>query len=86
MAKTTKSNSAFMRPMTPSAALAQIVGGKPLPRTEVTKKLWAYIKAARLQDEDNKRVINPDEVLARVLGKKPINMFAMTKAVGKHLS
>jgi len=86
MAKTTKSNSAFMRPMTPSAALAEIVGSKPLPRTEVTKKLWAYIKVNDLQDATNRRVINPDMLLAAVLGKKPLDMFQMTKAVGKHLS
>jgi upstream activation factor subunit UAF30 len=86
MTKTAKSNSAFMRPMTPSAALAEIVGSKPLPRTEVTKKLWAYIKKYDLQDATNRRVINPDMLLAAVLGKKPLDMFQMTKAVGKHLS
>lgn len=86
MTKTSKANSAFMKPMTPSAALAAIVGSKPLPRTEVTKKLWEYIKAADLQDPDNRRVINPDATLAAVLGKKPVGMFQMTKLIGKHLS
>ncbi len=86
MPKTTKTNSAFMRPMTPSAALAEIVGSKPLPRTEVTKKLWVYIKKNDLQDPDNRRVIVPDALLAAVLGKKPVNMFAMTKLIGEHLS
>ena len=86
MTKTTKSNSAFMRPMTPSAALAEIVGSKPLPRTEVTKKLWAYIKKHDLQDPDNRRVIVPDETLRAVLGRGRINMFDMTKIVGEHLS
>lgn len=85
MTKTTKTTG-FMKPMTPSAALAEIVGSKPLPRTEVTKKLWKYIKANGLQDAANKRVINPDATLAAVLGKKPVNMFAMTKLVGRHLS
>jgi upstream activation factor subunit UAF30 len=86
MTKTTKSNSAFMKPMTPSAALAEIVGAKPLPRTEVTKRLWKYIKAHDLQDPDNRRVIVPDEMLAAVLGKRPVNMFSMTKLIGEHLS
>lgn len=85
MAKT-KANSAFMKPMTPSAALAAIVGSKPLPRTEVTKKLWVYIKKNDLQDPDNRRVIVPDATLAVVLGKRPVNMFAMTKLIGEHLS
>ena len=86
MPKTAKSNSAFMKPMTPSAALAEIVGSKPLPRTEVTKRLWKYIKANDLQDADNRRVINPDATLAAVLGKRPVNMFSMTKLIGEHLS
>jgi upstream activation factor subunit UAF30 len=76
----------FMKPMTPSSALAEIVGGKPLPRTEVTKKLWAYIKKHNLQDASNKRVINPDATLAGVLGKRPVDMFKMTALVSKHLS
>lgn len=86
MPKTTKSASGFMRPMTPSAALAEIVGSKPLPRTAVTKKLWAYIKARGLQDAKDKRTINPDATLAGVLGKRPVDMFKMTALVSKHLS
>jgi upstream activation factor subunit UAF30 len=82
----TAKTTGFMKPMTPSAALAEIVGGKPLPRTEVTKKLWAYIKKHKLQDASNKRVINPDATLAGVLGKRPVDMFKMTALVSKHLS
>ena len=78
-------NSKFMAPVTPSAQLAAIVGDKPIPRTEVTKKLWAYIKKNGLQDAKNKRNINPDEKLSAVLGKKQVTMFEMTKLVGKHL-
>jgi upstream activation factor subunit UAF30 len=85
MTKTTKTTG-FMKPMTPSAALAEIVGSKPLPRTEVTKKLWSYIKKHGLQDANNKRVINPDATLAGVLGKRPVDMFKMTGIVSKHLS
>ena len=66
--------------------LAAVVGRGPMPRTEVTKKLWAYIKAHNCQDAKNKRFINPDEKLAKILGKKSINMFEMTKLVSKHLS
>lgn len=75
-----------MQPMSVSEELAAIVGRGPMPRTEVTKKLWAYIKAHRRQDPHNKRNIIPDDKLSKVLGKKPINMFEMTKAVSKHLS
>ena len=79
-------NSAFMKPVTPSAALAEVVGAKPLPRTEVTKKLWAYIKKNKLQDQKNKRNINADAALKTVFGgKATVNMFEMTKLVGKHL-
>jgi upstream activation factor subunit UAF30 len=82
-----KANAAFMRPVTPSAALAEVVGTKPLPRTEVTKKLWAYIKKNGLQDKKNKRMINADAKLKTVFGgKSSVNMFDMTKLVGKHLS
>lgn len=81
-----KPSSKFMEPKTLSPELAAIVGKGPMPRTEVTKKLWAYIKANNRQDPKNKRVINPDDKLAKVIGKKPINMFDMTKAVSKHLS
>ena len=86
MAKKEKS-SKFMQPMQISDELAAVVGRGPLPRTEVTKKLWAYIKAHKCQDTKNKRNINPDEKLAKVFGaKKTINMFEMTKLVSKHLS
>ena len=81
-----KPNAAFMRPVTPSALLAAIVGGKPLPRTDVTKKLWAYIKKNGLQDQQNRRMINADAPLKAVFGgKSSVNMFAMTKLVSKHL-
>lgn len=81
-----KAQSKFMQPMEVSPELAAIVGKGPMPRTEVTKKLWAYIKKHKRQDPKNKRLINPDDKLAKVLGKKPINMFDMTKVVSKHLS
>jgi chromatin remodeling complex protein RSC6 len=81
-----KANAAFMKPVTPSAALAEVVGSKPIPRTEVTKRLWAYIKKNDLQDPKNKRMIRADTVLKPVLGgKSTVNMFEMTKLVGKHL-
>jgi upstream activation factor subunit UAF30 len=76
-----KPNAAFMKPMQPNEALSAVVGCSPIPRTEVTKKLWAYIKKNGLQDKVNRRMINPDEKLAGVLGKKQINMFEMTKKV-----
>jgi upstream activation factor subunit UAF30 len=81
-----KANAAFMRPVTPSAELAEVVGSKPIPRTEVTKKLWAYIKKNGLQDQKNRRMINADPALKVVFGgKASVNMFDMTKLVGKHL-
>ena len=81
-----KPNAAFMKPMTPSAALSEVVGSKPIPRTEVTKKLWAYIKKNKLQDTKNKRNIKADENLKAVFGGKAmVNMFEMTKLVNKHL-
>ena len=81
-----KPNAAFMKPVTPSAALSEVVGSKPIPRTEVTKKLWAYIKKNGLQDKKNKRMINSDDTLKTVFGgKKTVNMFEMTKLVSKHL-
>ena len=81
-----KANAAFMRPVTPSATLAEIVGSKPIPRTEVTKKLWVYIKKNGLQDKTNRRMINADAALKAVFGgKASVNMFDMTKLVGKHL-
>ena len=92
MAKSTKKssgrkpNAAFMKPVTPSAALSEVVGSKPIPRTEVTKKLWAYIKKNKLQDTKNKRNIKADDNLKAVFGGKAmVNMFEMTKLVNKHL-
>jgi chromatin remodeling complex protein RSC6 len=80
-------SAAFMRPMQPSAALAAVVGSSPLPRTEVTKKLWAYIKRNGLQDSKNRRAINADEKLRPVFGgKSQVTMFDMTKLVSRHLS
>jgi chromatin remodeling complex protein RSC6 len=80
-------NPAFMKPMEISEELAKVVGSKPLPRTEVTKKLWAYIKKNKLQDPVNKRDINADANLKAVFGgKKKVSMFEMTKLVSKHLS
>ena len=82
-----KPNAAFMKPVQPSASLSEIVGSKPIPRTEVTKKLWAYIKKNGLQDKKNKRMIKADEALKTVFGgKATVNMFEMTKLVSKHLS
>ena len=81
-----KANAAFMAPVTPSAALAPVVGDKPIPRTEVTKRLWAYIKKNGLQDQKNKRMIKADDALRDVFGgKSTVNMFEMTKLVNKHL-
>ncbi len=81
-----KANAAFMKPVTPSAALSEVVGAKPMPRTEVTKKLWAYIKKNGLQDAKNKRMIKADAALKPVFGgKATVNMFEMTKLVSKHL-
>jgi chromatin remodeling complex protein RSC6 len=87
MAKAAKrANAAFMKPVTPDATLAEIVGASPIPRTEVTKRLWAYIKKNKLQDQKNKRMINADAPLKAVFGgKSSVNMFEMTKLVGKHL-
>lgn len=80
-----KPNAAFMKELTPSAALAAIIGDKPVPRTEVVKRLWDYIKKGKLQDSVNKRLINADAKLKEVFGKAQVNMFEMTKLVGKHL-
>ena len=75
-----------MKPVTPDATLSAVVGSKPMPRTEVTKKLWAYIKKNGLQDKKNKRNINSDAALKAVFaGKGTVNMFEMTKLVSKHL-
>ena len=80
-------NAAFMRPMQPDAALAAIVGSKPIPRTEITKKLWQYIKRLGLQDSVNRRNINADANLRVVFGgKAQVSMFEMTKLVSKHMS
>ena len=82
-----KPNAAFMKPVTPSPQLAEVVGAKAIPRTEVTKKLWQYIKKNGLQDKKNKRMIKADEPLKAVFGgKSTVNMFEMTKLVSKHLS
>ena len=81
-----KPNAAFMAPVQPSDTLAEVVGAKPIPRTEVTKRLWAYIKKNRLQDAKNRRMINSDATLKPVFGgKSSVNMFEMTKLVNKHL-
>lgn len=81
-----KKNTGFMKPLQPDAALAAVVGNKPLPRTEVVKSLWAYIKKNDLQDPKNKRNINADDKLKPVFGgKKQVNMFEMTKLVSAHL-
>ena len=82
-----KSNSAFMKPVQPDAALAAVVGNKPIPRTEITKKLWNYIKKNKLQDQKNKRNINADAALKSVFGgKKQVSMFEMSKLVSNHLN
>ncbi|PJA33839.1 MAG: hypothetical protein CO184_00880 [Candidatus Zambryskibacteria bacterium CG_4_9_14_3_um_filter_40_16] len=82
-----KSNSAFMKPMTISPDLAAVVGNGPMPRSEVVKKLWEYIKKNDLQDPANRRNINADDNLKKVFdGKATVNMFEMTKLVSKHLS
>jgi chromatin remodeling complex protein RSC6 len=82
-----KPNAAFMKPMTPSASLGAVIGASAMPRTEVTKKIWAYIKKHGLQDTKNKRNINADDKLKAVFGgKKQVSMFEMTKLVNKHLS
>ena len=80
-----KPNPAFMKALTPSATLAAVVGSTPLPRTEVVKKLWAYIKKNNLQDSKNRRNINADDKLKSIFGKATVNMFEMTKIVSKHL-
>ena len=86
MAKKRKPNAAFMKPVTPSSMLAEVVGAKAIPRTEVTKKLWAYIKRNKLQDTKNRRMINADDALKAVFGGRgKVTMFEMTKLVSKHL-
>jgi upstream activation factor subunit UAF30 len=82
-----KPSAAFMKPMKVSAQLGAVIGSDPMPRTEVTKKLWAYIKKNKLQDATNKRMIKADDKLKAVFGgKSVVNMFEMTKLVSKHLS
>lgn len=82
-----KPNAAFMKAMKPSAALAAVIGAAAMPRTEVTKKIWLYIKKHGLQDSKNRRNINADDLLKAVFGgKKQVSMFEMTKLVSKHLS
>lgn len=82
-----QANSAFMKPMNVSDELAEVVGKGPMPRSEVVKKIWVYIKKHNLQDSANKRNINADENLLKVFGgKKTVSMFEMTKLVSKHLS
>ena len=84
--KKRKPSAAFMKPMKPSASLAEVIGAKPLPRTQVTKKLWLYIKKKKLQDSKKRTMINADPKLKVVFGgKKKVSMFEMTKLVSKHL-
>ena len=85
-AKKRKPNAAFMKPVRPDASLAAVVGSSPLPRTQVTKKLWAYIKRRGLQDKKKRIMINADDNLKAVFGgKKQVTMFEMTKLVSRHL-
>ena len=84
--KKRKPNAAFMKPMHPSATLAAVIGSGAMPRTEVTKKIWAYIKRNSLQDKKNRRNINADDKLKAVFGgKSSVSMFEMTKLVSRHL-
>ncbi|MEX8496754.1 SWIB/MDM2 domain-containing protein [Leptothrix ochracea] len=85
-APVTKPAAGFMKPLTPSKALAAVVGAKPLPRTEVTKKVWVYIKKHKLQDEANKRMINADAKLKEIFKVDQVSMFEMTKLISAHLS
>ena len=78
-------NAAFMKPMRPSSDLANVVGSSPMPRTEVTKKLWQYIKRKGLQDAKNRRMINADENLRPIFGRAQVSMFEMTRLVNNHL-
>ncbi|HBG31814.1 MAG TPA: hypothetical protein DDW98_14540 [Gammaproteobacteria bacterium] len=82
-----KASPALMKPMTPSATLAAVVGSKPIPRGQITKNLWAYIKKNGLQDKTNRRQINADDKLKAIFGgKSSVSMFEMTKLVSKHIS
>ena len=78
-------NAAFMKPLTPSAALAAVIGSSPMPRTEVVSKMWVYIKKHNLQDKVNKRNINADDKLKAVFGKAQVTMFELASLIGKHL-
>jgi chromatin remodeling complex protein RSC6 len=80
-----KPNAAFMAPLTPSATLGEVVGTKPMPRTEVVKKIWDYIKKNGLQDKNNRRMINADGKLKPIFGKDQISMFELAKIVNKHV-
>lgn len=80
-----KPNAAFMAPLTPSETLAEVVGNKPMPRTEVVKKIWDYIKKNGLQDKNNRRMINADAKLKPIFGKDQISMFELAKIVNKHV-
>ena len=81
-----KANAAFMNPLQPSDALSKVVGSKPIPRTQVVKKLWEYIKKNDLQDKKNRRNVNADANLKPIFGKPQVSMFEMTKLISKHLS
>ncbi|HMN21403.1 MAG TPA: SWIB/MDM2 domain-containing protein [Ottowia sp.] len=85
-AKKRAANPAFMKPMTPSPQLAAVIGATPMPRTEVTKKVWEYIKKHKLQDSANKRNINADAKLKEIFQKPQVTMFEMTKLISAHLS
>ena len=80
-----KPNAAFMAPLTPDAALAAVIGNKPMPRTEIVKKVWDHIKKAGLQDKTNKRMINADDKLKPLFGKAQISMFELAKIVNDHI-
>jgi chromatin remodeling complex protein RSC6 len=84
-AKKRTPNAAFMKPLTPSAALAAVIGSSPMPRTEVVSKMWVYIKKHNLQDKVNKRNINADDKLKAVFGKAQVTMFELASLIGKHL-
>ncbi len=84
-AKKRTPNPAFMKPLTPSAALGAVVGSSPLPRTEIVSKLWTYIKKHKLQDNANKRMVNADDKLKAIFGKSQVSMFEMAGLIGKHV-
>ena len=84
-AKKRTPNAAFMKPLTPDAALAAVVGAKPLARTEIVKQLWVYIKKHKLQDATNKRMINADAKLKELFGKPQVSMFELAGLIGKHV-